>query len=75
MQGHTGTHVHTQVAAESGTLGCAPPGDTHRYPCTDLTHAGEEEWQLPRLSGHTQSQETLWQALTWICSPHSEHWS
>lgn len=53
---HAGTGRYTR-AHRAGTPGLTPHRDTHGYPCTDLTHAGE--LRLPRLSGHTQKPRDI----------------
>ena len=69
MQGQGGTHVHTELARWDSHLTGTHTGtraQTSRMP---------ESCGSPGFRDTHRSQETLWQALTWICSPHSEHWS
>lgn len=69
MQGQGGTHVHTELARQDSHLTGTYTGtraQTSRTPESCGSHGFRDTHR---------SQETLWQALTWICSPHSEHWS
>lgn len=69
MRGRGGTHVHTGLARRDSHLTGTHTGtraQTSRTPESCGSHGFRDTHR---------SQETLWQALTWICSPHSEHWS